>query len=318
VPARRPQGKGRRRVELGRARARDAARGLLGDQVDHQHPGRPGAGRRRPRHRRPRPALRPGVARHEVPPGHDPRPPQQRQRPVLGHRHRLRRPAAGRGPHAARDRPRPALPPGQGVDLQQRGHPDPRPGGLDRDRRGDPRVRGRAAVRSSRHDPHPDDGRPRGQHQCVLRHPDHVRGPGPVRLPVPPPRSVGRRPGRAAVVGEGGRRSAVAGPQRGVRPPLVAQPQGSDHRPAGDRRARSAEAARGPDHARPAGQRVHGAGSGRPDGPGRPGVRDGRGTDRPVPGLPAGRVHRQRRRPVHHRSTGPTRGRVSRDSGDTP
>ena len=139
VPARRPQGQGRRGVELGRGRARDAARGLLGDQVDHQHPGRHGAGRRRPRRRRPGQALHRGVARHEVPVGHDPRHPQQRQRPVLGHRHRLRRPAPGRGPHAVRDRPRPAVPAGQGVDLQQRGHPDPRPGGLDGDRSGDPR-----------------------------------------------------------------------------------------------------------------------------------------------------------------------------------
>ena len=40
VPARRAEGQGRRGVELGRGRARDAARGLLGDQVDHQHPGR--------------------------------------------------------------------------------------------------------------------------------------------------------------------------------------------------------------------------------------------------------------------------------------
>ena len=140
---------------------------------------------------------------------HDPRHPQQRQRPVLGHRHRLRRPAAGRGPHPVRDRPQPAVPAGHGVDLQQRRHPDPRPGRLDGHGSGDPRLRRRAAVRSPRHDAHPDDGRPGWQHQHVLRHPDDVRGPGPLRLPVPPPRPLGRRPGRAAVVGEGGRGPAV-------------------------------------------------------------------------------------------------------------
>ena len=91
-------------------RARDPARGVLGDQVDHQHPGRDGAGRRRPRHRRPGQALHRGMAGHQVTRGHHPRHPQQRQRPLLGRRHRLRRPAPGRGPHPVRDRPGAAVP----------------------------------------------------------------------------------------------------------------------------------------------------------------------------------------------------------------
>ena len=92
---------------------------------------------------------------------------------------------AGRGPHAVRDRPRPGVPAGQGLGLQQRRHPD-----LDRvvstATGGDPRVRRERLFGPIGMTAHPDDRRPGGQHQRVLRHPDHVRGPGPVRLPVPP------------------------------------------------------------------------------------------------------------------------------------
>ena len=277
LPAGRPQGQGRRRVELARRRPRDPARGVLGDQVDHQHAGRAW--------RRPtatststtRPALHRGVAGHQVTHGDDPRPPQQRQRPLLGRRQRLRRPAPGRGPHAVRDRPEAAVPARPGLGLQQRRHPDPRPGHLDGDRGAHPRVRRRAAVRPDRHDPHADDDRPCRQHQHVLRHADDLRGPGPLRLPVPAPGPVGRRAGRAAVVGEGGRRPALPAAQRGVRAAVVAQPARSDHRSARHRRARSARAAGRPDDARHAGERLHRPGSRRPDGAGRPAVGDGRG-----------------------------------------
>ena len=147
VPAGRPQGQGRRGVELARHRPRDPARGVLGDEVDHQHAGRHDAGRRRPRHRPAGQAIHRGVARHQVTHGDDPRHPQQRQRPLLGRRQRLRQPAPGRGPHPVRDRPEAAVPARPRLGLQQRGHPDPRPGHLDRDGGAHPRVRRRAAVR---------------------------------------------------------------------------------------------------------------------------------------------------------------------------
>ena len=136
-------------------------------------------------------ALHRGMAGHQVTRGHHPRHPQQRQRPLLGRRQRLRQPAPGRGPHPVRRRPEAAVPARPGLGLQQRRHPDPRPGGLDGDRGAHPRVRRREAVRPDRHDPHPDDGRPRRQHQRLLRNADDVSGPRSLRLPVPATGPVG-------------------------------------------------------------------------------------------------------------------------------
>ncbi len=89
------------------------------------------------------------------------------------------------------DRPEAAVPARAGLGLQQRRHPDPRPGGLDGDRGAHPRVRRPEAVRPDRHDPHPDDGRPRRQHQRLLRNADDVPGPRSLRLPVPATGPVG-------------------------------------------------------------------------------------------------------------------------------
>ena len=68
---------------------------------------------------------------------------------------------------------------------------------------------------------------------------------------------------------------------------LVAQPPGSDHRPARHRRAGPARAAGRPDDAGRTRERVHRPGSRRAGGAGRPALRDRRRQDRRVPGQPA-------------------------------
>lgn len=63
------------------------------------------------------------------------------------------------------------------------------------------------------------------------RHWDLVSDYHPLRLPVPAQRRVGRHPGGAGELGTDGDRPTVAGAQRRLRVPLVAQPPGAHGRP---------------------------------------------------------------------------------------
>ena len=242
VPARRPQGQGRRRVELARGRRRDAARGLLGDQVDHQHPGRAW---RRPTATStsttgPSATSRSGAARS---------PGRSRIRDILSN-------VSGRFwdlgtdygdlPQAQdrtqfADRPEPAVPararcgptttrPSRPSTGSSRRRPASRPATYAAERLFGPIGMTHTQMTA---DPAGNTNAFFGtQTTCedlarfgylFLRHgrwgDDQV---------VP-------RAWVEAAVGP-----SVAGPQRGVRPALVAQPQGPDHRPARDRRARPA------------------------------------------------------------------------------
>ena len=98
-------------------------------------------------------------------------------------------------------------------------------------------VRAAAPVRSARHDAHDDDHRQGGQRADVRGRAVDLPRHGPLRAADARPGPLGRPADRVARLGRGGDGPVVDQAQRGVRLPVVAQPQG---RPGATRSSRRA------------------------------------------------------------------------------